>query len=298
MLTALKILSALLVMTAPYIWTVGQAGLKTANENICELAKGIAPLPTCEIQYLYVGAWSVGFCAAMALIVWDLAGFVRRAATPHGGVVLFYRHYRSASVQHIKAAWSKLEPTHLIVAGLVIAGTGAVWLLSRPSPADPKIAELQGQLRSAKIETERLRQSQAPRDQSARPSMLTGRPVSGLEIATRLEAVEKELSDTKAQLEAKNQQLAKASSTATINATTIPPAKYNKAQIGKILEAIGIFHSILLRINRTLDDAAGTVDSFAGIVSHEGGPATFLDRMNTFRIMYLSPSTTLADSGS
>jgi hypothetical protein len=79
------------------------------------------------------------------------------------------------------------------------------------------------------------------------------------------------------------------SSTLIANATAIPPAKYNKAQIGKILEAIDVFHTLLLRIGRTLNDAKGMTGSLEGIVSSQGA-ASFLEQMNAFRLMYLSPS--------
>jgi hypothetical protein len=136
----------------------------------------------------------------------------------------------------------------------------------------------------------------APMATIPRDSMLSGRPVSGLEIASRLQRLEKEhartvaeLAAAKEQLATKNQELVKAGSSVTVTATKIPPAQYNKAQIGKILEAIDVFHSTLLRMGQTLNDAKGLTGSLEGIVSSEGA-ATFLERMNGFRLIYLSPS--------
>jgi hypothetical protein len=68
----------------------------------------------------------------------------------------------------------------------------------------------------------------------------------------------------------------------------LPPAKYNKAQIGKILEAISTFHSILIRMDRTLVFADGITGSLEGIIAQDGYMA-FLKRMDDFRLMYLSP---------
>jgi hypothetical protein len=79
MLWAFRIVSALVVMTAPYVWTVGQAGLETANKNICELATSVLPFSNCHVQHLYVGAWIIGFLAAVGFILFDLARIIHRA---------------------------------------------------------------------------------------------------------------------------------------------------------------------------------------------------------------------------
>jgi hypothetical protein len=127
MVWAIRIISGLAVMTAPYIWTVGQAGLETANKNICELASALITLPTCKIHFVYFGLWGIGLAAAILFIAFDIAHFVRRTATPYGGVMLFCRHYQTAVVRSIKNTGAKLEPSHIIILGLVIAVVGVVW---------------------------------------------------------------------------------------------------------------------------------------------------------------------------
>src|SRR5215510_6628095 len=95
MLAAFRIFSALTVATLAYVWTVGQAGLETTNKNVCQLANSFVPLNDCEVHYWFVGLWIAGFAAAMAFIAVDFARFAKRAATPYGGIVLFYRHYQN-----------------------------------------------------------------------------------------------------------------------------------------------------------------------------------------------------------
>jgi hypothetical protein len=66
--------------------------------------------------------------------------------------------------------------------------------------------------------------------------------------------------------------------TDTTNATVIPPAKYDKAQIRKILEGIDAIYPTLTEIERTLDYAMGLAGSLEGIVTHDSA-TTFLGRI-------------------
>jgi hypothetical protein len=75
--------------------------------------------------------------------------------------------------------------------------------------------------------------------------MLSGRPVSGIEIASRLERLEKEhattvteLAAAKEQLAAKNQELARTGSSVSVSAIKIPAPYYTKADVERILEAM------------------------------------------------------------
>src|ERR1700730_15784292 len=111
---AFRIVSGLLLMTAPYIWTVGQAGLEAANKNICELANVFLTLPTCKIHFYYFGLWITGLAAAAFFVAFDVMSFIRRAATPHGGIVLFYRHYRNRLIFSACQLRSRMEPSHII----------------------------------------------------------------------------------------------------------------------------------------------------------------------------------------
>jgi hypothetical protein len=159
MLAAFRILSALTVATLAYIWTVGQAGLDTANKNICQLANSFIAFSNCEVHYWFVGAWIAGTLCASAFIAFDFARFARRAATPHGGVVLFCRHYRSAASQRLKAGWSKVEPSHIIILGLAIALVGVAWQWRRAPSPDPHIATLQSEIGDLR---KKLAEAEAP----------------------------------------------------------------------------------------------------------------------------------------
>jgi hypothetical protein len=77
---ALRLFSWPLVMTFGYIWTVGQGGLRTVNENLCDLWKdtfGHPPFP-CRFNELILWLW--GFLAVIAVlfIFYDLVGWFRR----------------------------------------------------------------------------------------------------------------------------------------------------------------------------------------------------------------------------
>lgn len=154
---AFRIVSGLILMTAPYVWTVGQAGLETANKNICELANSFSSLPTCKIHYYYSGLWIAGLIAAAGFIVVDGMRFINGAATPHGGIVVFYRHYQGRAVFRVQQLRSRMEPSHIIILGLVIAAIGVAWQVMRKVPAvvsqadsDKTVISLRQQLESAK----------------------------------------------------------------------------------------------------------------------------------------------------
>jgi hypothetical protein len=133
MVWAFRLLSGLTLITAPYIWTVGQAGLETANRNICDLANSFVQLPSCKIHFIYLGIWIAGIILAAAFVAFDLARFVRRAATTHGGVLLFCRYYQGHFVHRVTRIRSKVEPHHVIITGLVIAALGVGWQIYRGS---------------------------------------------------------------------------------------------------------------------------------------------------------------------
>jgi hypothetical protein len=193
MVWAFRIISGLAVMTAPYVWTVGQAGLETANKNICELATALVTLPTCKIHFVYFGVWLFGLAAAILFIIFDAARFMRRAATPHGGIVLFCRHYQAASGRSLRNVWSKVEPSHVIILGLVIAFGGAVWQLRRVPPIDPNIAQLQSQLGDAQKQIALLKsQTDKPFFNSGHPSLPQppSRRYTSYEKEQRLRAVD------------------------------------------------------------------------------------------------------------
>jgi hypothetical protein len=79
-------------------------------------------------------------------------------------------------------------------------------------------------------------------DDTSRPSMLSGRPVSGLEMATRLERLEKEHASTVSELAAAKQQLAakKPEVVPVPDATKQPtPPYYARAEIDAMLTSLG-----------------------------------------------------------
>lgn len=208
MLWAFRIISGLVIMTAPYIWTVGQAGLETANKNICELASSLTPLPTCQIHFVYALIWGIGLTAAVAFICFDASKFVRRAATPHGGVVLFCRHHRTAITNSAKSGWSKVEPSHLLILAVALAVIAFVWQARRAAPEDPRLAQLktqnsglQDQLKTLKSTPDpkiaelqsqlaalKTSQRQAPQSQS--PSSSAAKKYTPYEKEQRLRAVD------------------------------------------------------------------------------------------------------------
>lgn len=64
-----------------------------------------------------------------------------------GSVLLSKDHdWRPSIPQPVKRLLAKVEPSHVIILGLIIALGGVIWQWQRPSPSDPKISQLQSQV--------------------------------------------------------------------------------------------------------------------------------------------------------
>lgn len=75
--------------------------------------------------------------------------------------------------------------------------------------------------------------------------------------------------------------------------TVNPPAKYNKAQINRLLEAIDAFYPLILEIEQTLVSGTWFSGSLEGTIKHNGGVAEALSQMDQLRLKLIDPSQSL-----
>lgn len=73
----IKIGAVLLAMSGGYVWTVGQSGLKTTNQNLCDLVNSLSPWPLegCKVQVWVATLWIAlaaiaTLCLASAGLLW------------------------------------------------------------------------------------------------------------------------------------------------------------------------------------------------------------------------------------
>jgi hypothetical protein len=80
MLISARIISALVVMTFGFAWTVGQAGLETTNRNLCDLARAVwfRPIADCQIANWIVWLWGIGAIFALVFLIADGTRWVLR----------------------------------------------------------------------------------------------------------------------------------------------------------------------------------------------------------------------------
>jgi hypothetical protein len=72
-------------------------------------------------------------------------------------------------------------------------------------------------------------------------------------------------------------------SAVTVNAEVIRAPKYNRAQIGRIIEAIDVFYPIVLDINRDLEFGDGIAKSMESLILHNGAQH-YLGQMDVLRL--------------
>jgi len=171
---SLRILSGLTIMTAPYIWTVGQTGLESANRNLCDLLSTASPwpLPSCKFHMTYLGLWVIGILVAIAFAMFDTTRYVKKIAAPHGGIIHLTRRCCSQAGDRAKDSWAKVEPSHVIILGLMIASGGAAWLLYQGGAPDGPL------LKKLKIAEQNVQilEAQAKSHASAEALMSLARP--------------------------------------------------------------------------------------------------------------------------
>ena len=74
-----RIISALLVMTFGYIWTVGQGGFGTVNKNLCDLLENtFGRPPSCQFNKVILQLWGIGALCAVLFLISDLVRWLRR----------------------------------------------------------------------------------------------------------------------------------------------------------------------------------------------------------------------------
>jgi hypothetical protein len=158
-----------------------------------------------------------------------------------------------------------VEPLHLVISGLVIVVIGVaiaavgLWRQSR-SPA-----------------TVLTTQTAVP---SQRPSMLSGRPVSGLEVVQRLEQLETELDSTKRELKDTKQRLADAQQEASDRKFTNRTIR----QLRAIYEG-----RTRLQADAFMADEKGKLIETQGIVVNVDSGMVFLQNENDFIECRLGP---------
>lgn len=77
--------AGLLVLSGGYIWTVGQSGLSTTNQNLCELVNSLSPVTFegCKVQLWIAGLWvALSVAAGIYLVALTLIWVVRRVQRP------------------------------------------------------------------------------------------------------------------------------------------------------------------------------------------------------------------------
>ena len=257
---------------AIYVAAALQNGPEIADANLCKLLRRFSSaIPDqCLASIDDYGAVAAIIVALglVVLLLWDFKTPLRAKCVQAIG---WWR-------PKVGKASAKLEP-HLILVGLVIALIGlaiigyGVWKKSLPIP-------------------ETFASPGTDQPDPSRPSMLSGRKISGLEVVSRLERLEKEhaatvseLAATKEQLETKKQELAAANPTTTLtaNATKIRAPTYNRAQIGHIVEAINEFYPIVLDIDKASELGIGITGSMEAII-RDNGATVYLARMDELRL--------------
>ena len=172
---------------------------------------------------------------------------------------IFYLSLLWAAVSICREGWSNrakligwantVEPSHVIILGLVIAFGGVVWQMRRATPLDPKVAKLQSQLLTATTALESARQTkpQAP------PSGDSAETIKKLQAD--LAARNEELAAAKRQVEAQK--------IAAVIRPPEPPSPYpagpilqqpfSREQAQKMLDALGDMAEAATRVSKTLD---------------------------------------------
>jgi hypothetical protein len=87
------------------------------------------------------------------LIDRDFAGYTEVKEPLKPVIAQKFRTLRNR--EHFERLARKLEPSHLIAAGLLLAFAGVVWQMVRTPPPDPKIADLQSQLQAVTQERDK-----------------------------------------------------------------------------------------------------------------------------------------------
>jgi len=105
------------------------------------------------------------------------------------------------------------------------------------------------------------------------------KPVTGLDLVQRLEKLEEERAAAKAD----KQSVSESGATMKVTGTVVPAAKYSKAQINKIVEAIDAVYPAVRDIETVLRFGQGIAGSLESII-RDNGAATFLDRMDEMRL--------------
>jgi hypothetical protein len=125
MLWAKRVIVTAALMTAPYLWMVGQSTFEAANRNICEALNDALPwqMPTCRFHVLYAALWAVVLLAAFVSIAIDSGRWIRKATAPHGGVRGFL--VRAASPISVSTS-----PRFKVIGAWILITTGSLGLVA------------------------------------------------------------------------------------------------------------------------------------------------------------------------
>jgi hypothetical protein len=84
---ALRILSGLVALTAPFIWSVAQTGLSPTDEHLCDLARAwfggwIPSGPQCVAHEWYGYLWAFGGIFGGGFLLYEIADWAWRKIRP------------------------------------------------------------------------------------------------------------------------------------------------------------------------------------------------------------------------
>jgi hypothetical protein len=120
-----RIFTGLIAVTASYIWTVGQTGMSSTDEHLCELARvwfgSLLPNDQCVAHEWYIWIWAIGAVLAFSFIFYDIATWLKESRR----VIIF--------------------GLFLIVSGVAVVGLG-LW---RPAPEKTAQPAAQEQIAAA-----------------------------------------------------------------------------------------------------------------------------------------------------
>jgi hypothetical protein len=234
-----------------------QNGPDVTDANLCKLARrfsnSIPEQCISSLDEIGTGVAILFGLACLILLLWDFKAPVRAKCVQAIGW----------SGPRLKRASAKVEP-HLILIGLTVAVIGMAIIGY-------------GLLKKPQIATAATAAPGTDQPDPSRPSMLSGRKISGLEVVSRLERLEQEhaktvseLATTKQQLESKRQELA---AVTTANQPIQIKPRYNEDEIRKMIGVMGTLRDLVDKTIAPKTWAVGDLSQIWEKTLREAGPA-------------------------